>query len=95
MNNFLLYFDDEENAMDSIYEDPILKQNTTFDRPTFIFNEDAQIAGLGNIRIWEFSALYILTLLLLRKIFTSYFILNSILNEFLFFFQSFSLLILI
>ena len=72
MNNFLLYFDDEENAMDSIYEDPILKQNTTFDRPTFIFDEDAQIAGLGNIRICIFLCgqfpvrckLYHITLLL-------------------------------
>lgn len=64
MNNLLANFDSVDG--DVIYEVPKLT-NKTLDSPIFNLSSDTEITVLGNLRIWELTALYILTLVVLRK----------------------------
>lgn len=66
MNNLLSNFDTVYG--DVIFEDPKLTNKTSVS-PIFNLSSDTEITVLGNLRIWELTALYILTLVMLRNYF--------------------------
>ena len=74
MENFFSEFKREKNEINTniIYEDPDLSDVTPMESPMFILDSDTQIASLWNLRIWEIAGIFILSILLLCKLFLFY-----------------------